>query len=98
MQTESYRNSLKYPLILGGVTICSGLSYLAYKTYFCKEIEEVSVPLETAIKILKEFKRELFPVFSELLTMSRKLQNEIRIKRQHVSDMNLQQIKMIITE
>ena len=84
-------------LLLGGATVLTGLSYLAYKKFYNKEESGEVASIEQTIKILKQFKRDFYPIFSNLIILSLRFQGQYRSRYQSVPESFLEKIEGALT-
>ena len=84
-------------LLLGGATVLTGLSYLAYKRFYNKEESGEVASIEQTIKILKQFKRDFYPIFSNLIILSLRFQGQYRSRYQSVPESFLEKIEGALT-
>lgn len=76
----------KYPLILGGLTTAAGLAYLYYR-WAISDLSSVSkLSNEQVKKILKEFRREYYPILKQLKSISNSLQNDYKQRFNYIPD------------
>jgi hypothetical protein len=73
---EKSSNLTNSALLLGGGTLLGGVGYLLYKNYYRKEENIEVVSIETTIRILKEFRRDFYPVFNNLAILSLRYQSQ----------------------
>ena len=83
--TSSTR-AVQLSLAAGGVTLLCGLGYLAYASRQKPSRSELDIPRETVLKILKEFRREFYPLFKTLSLQSMNWQNNMRSRYQVPAD------------
>ena len=71
------QSNLKYPLLLGGITIASGLSYLVYKNYLQNNSDLENLSLDQVKDILKDFRKEMFPILNDIRVMAKNIYTQI---------------------
>lgn len=67
------QSNMKYPLLLGGITIASGLTYLVYKNYLYNNSDLENLSLEQVKQILKDFRKEMFPILNDIRVMAKNI-------------------------
>lgn len=84
MQKQS--SNIKYPLLLGSLTTAAGLGFILYQRYQNKSQNDYQIAKEQVIQILKEFKKEFYPIFKQLTTLSQKIQSDYKSKYNYVPE------------
>lgn len=65
------RSNLKTSFMVGGAATCAGLLYLLYNNYQKACTGQCDLPREVALKVLRELRKELYPVFKKILRASK---------------------------
>ena len=64
---------MKYPLYLGSLTLVGGLAFLLYKKHISSNSNNSTLPRELVKKVLKDFKKHMYPLFYEIRMMSKNI-------------------------
>lgn len=86
MNLDKSNSSLKYPLFLGGLTAAAGLGYLYYHSVNSKTTSDFELSREQVKAILKEFKKDFYPIFKYLTNLSLTIQNDYKKKFNYIPD------------
>lgn len=86
MNVERSTSSLKYPLFLGGMTAAAGLGYLYYRSMQSVNNSNFEMSREQVKAVLKEFKKEFFPILKYLTNLSLTIQNDYKKKFNFIPD------------
>lgn len=95
---QQSNNGLKLSLTAGGLTLGMGLAYLYYQNKKKSTNPELDISKETVIRILKEFRKEFYPVFKNLSLASLKIQNEYKSRYQVSADQMKEVLYMHLVE
>ena len=91
-------NGLKLSLTAGGLTLGVGFAYLYYQNKKKSANPELDISKETVIRILKEFRKEFYPVFKNLSLASLKIQNEYKSRYKVSADQMKEVLYMHLVE
>ena len=69
------KTTLKYPLYIGSLTLVGGLAFLLYKKHISNTTNNSQLPRELVKRVLKDFKKHMYPLFYEIRVMSKNIQN-----------------------
>lgn len=86
MNPDKSNSSLKYPLFLGGLTAAAGLGYLYYRSVNSKASSDFELSREQVKAILKEFRKDFYPIFKYLTNLSLTIQNDYKKKFNYIPD------------
>lgn len=86
MSLDKSSSSMKFPLFLSGVTAAAGLGYLYYRSVYAKPGADLELSAEQVKSILKEFRRDFYPIFKYLTNLSQKVQGEYKKKFNYIPD------------
>ena len=86
MNSDKSTSSLKYPLLLGGMTAAAGLGYLYYRSMMSKNNNDFELSREQVKTILKEFRKDFYPIFKYLTNLSLTIQNDYKKKFNYIPD------------
>jgi len=99
MNLDKSNNSLKYPLFLGGLTAAAGLGYLYYRSVQNKGVSDFELSRQQVIAILKEYRKDFYPIFKYLSNLSLTLQHDYKKKFNYIPDTVRQNLhSMLIDE
>lgn len=74
-------NRRQLSFIVGGAATTFGLLYLIYNNYQKSRSGQFDLPREVALKVLRELRRELYPVFKKILKASKGMRMAARQQR-----------------
>lgn len=86
MHLEKQSTPLKYPLFIGGLTAVAGLGYLYYRSTQGKDSSDFELSRKQVIAILKELRKEFYPIFKYLTNLSQTIQNDYKKKFNYIPD------------
>lgn len=86
MNLDKPNSSVKYPLLIGGLTAAAGLGYLYYRNMQSRDSSDFELSRKQVVAILKEFRKDFYPIFKYLTNLSQTIQNDYKKKFNYIPD------------